>query len=71
LNNPRENSDAEQDSMTNRIDKFPPELCRMPKDLWMKRKKLADPEFSRTKKLTGPMCENTASNSTSTGTAAE
>jgi hypothetical protein len=37
-NDPRENSDAEQDSMTNRTDRFPPGSCRMPKKLRMKRK---------------------------------
>jgi hypothetical protein len=57
--------------MTNRTDKFPPGSCRMPKDMWMKRKKLAEPEFSKTKKLAGRMCGSSPSNSTSTGTAAE
>jgi hypothetical protein len=38
--------------MTNRTDKFPPGSCRMPKTLWMKGKKLAEP-FSKTKKLAG------------------
>jgi hypothetical protein len=52
-NDPGENSDAEQDSMTNRTDKVPPGSCRMPKTLWMKRKKLAAPEFSNAKKLPG------------------
>jgi hypothetical protein len=40
--------------MTNRTDKFPPGSCRMPKTLWMKGKKLAEP-FSKTKKLAGGM----------------
>lgn len=39
-NDPRENSDAEQDSMASRTDTFPPGLFRMPKKLRMKRKKL-------------------------------
>ena len=39
-NDPRENSDDEQDSMANRTDRFPPGSCRMPKTLRMKRKKL-------------------------------
>src|SRR5207248_1325403 len=37
---PRENSDADQDSMANRTDTVPPGSCRMPKRLRMKRKKL-------------------------------
>ena len=35
--------------MTNRTDNFPPASCRMPKTPRMKRKKLAEPEFSMTK----------------------
>ena len=38
--------------MTNRIDKFPPGLCRIPEKGWMKRKKLEEP-FSKAKKLAG------------------
>jgi len=38
-NDPDENDNAEKDSMANRIDNFPPESFRMPKNLWMKRKK--------------------------------
>jgi hypothetical protein len=38
--------------MTNRTDKFPPGSCRMPENLRMERKKLAEP-FSKTKKLAG------------------
>jgi len=37
-NDPCENSDAEQDSMANRTDRFPPGSCRMPKKLRMKEK---------------------------------
>jgi hypothetical protein len=37
------NSNAEEDSMINRIDKFPPGSCRMPENLRMKRKKLKNP----------------------------
>jgi hypothetical protein len=39
--------------MTNRTDKFPPGSCRISKTLQMKRKKLAEREFSKTKKLAG------------------
>jgi len=39
--------------MTNRTDKFPPGSCRIPKTVRMKRKKLAEPEFGKTKKLAG------------------
>jgi hypothetical protein len=38
--------------MTNRIDKFPPGLCRNPDKVWMKRKKLEEP-FSKAKKVAG------------------
>jgi hypothetical protein len=38
--------------MTNRTDKFPPGLCRIPEKVRMKRKKLAQP-FSKTKKVAG------------------
>jgi len=51
-NDPRENSDAEQDSMANRTDKFPPGLCRIPETVRMKRKKLQEP-FSKIKKVAG------------------
>jgi hypothetical protein len=43
--------------MTNRIDKFPPGLCRIPEKGWMKRKKLEEP-FSKAKKLAGRFVKN-------------
>jgi hypothetical protein len=43
--------------MTNRIDKFPPGLCRNPEKVRMKRKKLEE-LFSKTKKVAGRSVKN-------------
>jgi hypothetical protein len=45
--------------MTNRTDKFPPGLCRIPEKVWMKRKKLEEP-LVRLKKWQGGMCKKMA-----------
>lgn len=51
--NPREKSDAKQDSITNRTDKFPPGPCRIP-ELGRRKEKNSDP-VRVTKKRASPL----------------